>query len=177
MSGKKGSKHINGTEHFLSIINSIASNDSGCLIWPLGLDKDGYGYYSIKGKIIRAHRLLYTLTHECEMENFVVMHSCDIRSCCNINHLSLGTVAQNTKDMVRKNRHAKGSQIGTSKLNEKESEQIRDRHPRISAIELAEEYGVCKQTIYNVLNGTTFVNASHVNEHYDPIHSAIRIIL
>lgn len=47
----------------------------------------------------------------------------------------------------------------------------------MSAIELAKEYGVCKSTIHYILNGTTYVNASHVNEKYHPVNKPIRIIL
>lgn len=177
MSGKKGSKHGNCIEHFLKIIDEIVPNENGCKMWPLGKDKDGYGYYAFDGKTYRAHRLLYQTLHTPILSDYVVMHSCDVRSCCNIDHLSWGTLSENTKDMVNKNRHAKGSKVGTSKLTEDQVLQIKNKYPKKNTVELAQEYGVCKQTICNALNGTTFVNASHVNERYEPVNKPIRVIL
>lgn len=54
---------------------------------------------------------------------------------------------------------------------------LKNKYPEKSTPELAQEYGVCKQTICNALNGTTFVNASHVNEYYEPVNKPIRVIL
>ncbi len=74
--------------------------------------------------------------------------------------------------------HEQGSKIiGTSVLTEKQVLEIRRKYPEKSGIELAEEYGVCKQTIYNAINEITFVNASHVNEYYQPVNEPIRVEL
>lgn len=178
MSGKKGSKWGNSEETFLEIISSIFEDENGCKLWSLGKDKDGYGYYSIKGKMYIAHRLLYKLLNPVKnLLDLVIMHSCDVRSCVNINHLNIGTASENTKDMIQKNRHVKGSLVGTSKLNEDQVAKIREMYPSKNCIELAKEFGVCKQTICNALNLITFVNASYVNEKYEPVNKPIRVIL
>lgn len=177
MSGKKGSKWGNSQDKFLEIISSISENENGCKLWPLGIDKDGYGYYTIKGKMYISHRLLYSIFNPGDYHGLVVMHSCDVRSCCNINHLSIGTSKENNLDMVNKCRNAKGSLVGTSKLTEDQAKEIRKKYPDKNTIELAQEYGVCKQTICNVLNGITFINASLVNEHYEPVNKPLRVIL
>lgn len=177
MSGKKGSKWGNSEAAFLDIIYSIESSDTGCKPWPLGKDKDGYGYYAINGKTYIAHRLLYGLVNPGDFQGLVVMHSCDNRACCNIHHLSIGTISENTLDMVRKRRNVKGSSVGTAKLTEEQATEIRSKYPSKSSLELASEYGVCKQTICNVINETTFVNCSHMNEDYEPVNKPIRIVL
>lgn len=177
MSGKKGSKHGNSKEKFLEIVSSILKNDNGCMLWPLGRDKDGYGYYTIKGKMYISHRLLYGILNPGNYQGLVVMHSCDTPACCNIDHLSIGTCSENTLDMVKKSRNVKGSLVGTSKLTEGQVKEIRSKYPEKSAIDLSKEYDVCKSTIHYVLNGTTYVNASHVNERYEPVNKPIRIEL
>jgi hypothetical protein len=177
MSGKKGRKHTNSVGDFLSKVDNIPFNQNDCRIWPYGKDKDGYGYYSINKKMYRTHRFLYHLIHGKFNPKLVVMHFCDNRACCNIKHLTLGTISENTMDMVKKTRNVQGSSVGTSVLNEKQVLEIRSKYPEKSGIELANEYGVCKQTIYNAINEITFVNASHVNERYQPVNKPIRVVL
>lgn len=177
MSGKKGSKWGNSEEKFLDIISFLIKDSNGCKIWPLGKNKDGYGYYAIKGKVYVAHRLIYSLLKPRDYQGLVIMHSCDNRSCCNIDHLSHGTPSDNTIDMVKKQRNVKGSLVGTSKLTEDQVIKIRKIYPEKNTIELAKEYGVCKQTICNALNQTTFTNCNHVNERYHPVNKPVRIVL
>ncbi len=173
MSGKKGSKWGNNQEKFLKIIDSIPVDKNGCKLWIQGIDKDGYGYYTIKGKMYIAHRFLYGILNPGDYQGLVVMHSCDNRACCNIDHLSIGTQSENTLDMVKKFRNVKGSGVGTSKLTEKQVEEIRSKYPEKSTPKLAKEYGVCKQTICNALNEITFINCSHVDENYRPVNHPI----
>lgn len=177
MSGKKGSKHVNSTSEFMKIIFNLAYEQNGCRIWPFGKDKDGYGYYTIKGKMFRSHRLLYLLSFPGHITDEVILHICDVRACCNLHHLRSGTISENTKDMVRKDRHVKGSAVGTSKLTVEQVLKIRESYPIKSSLELAKEYSVCRQTICNVINRMTYANASHVNERYEPVNKPIRIKL
>lgn len=175
MSGKKGSKWGNSAENFLDIISSIPINENGCKLWPLGKDKDGYGYYTIKGKMYRSHRYLYQLYNQSDFKDHVIMHSCDIPLCCNIDHLSHGTASENTLDMVEKKRNVKGPYVGTAMLNENQVKEIRSKYPKQSTIELAKEYGVCKQTICNIINGITYINASIMNENYKPVNKPVHV--
>lgn len=167
----------NSIEDFLNKIDNIPLNQDGCKIWNRGKDKEGYGYYAIKGITYRSHRLLYVTLYPGDYEGLVIRHSCDTPACCNINHLLVGTPRDNTNDMISRGRHLSGSKIGTSKLSESQANEIREKYPDKTTIQLAEEYGVCKQTICNVINGITFINASHVNERYQPVNNPIRIEL
>jgi Icc-related predicted phosphoesterase len=177
MSGKKGALQNKSPSHFLNIISQIKPDSNGCINWPLGKDKDGYGYYYCKRKTHIAHRLLFFILNPLEDSDKVVMHKCDNRSCCNIDHLTLGSPSENTLDMVAKNRNVKGSLVGTAKLSEEQANYIRKNSGIISVKDLCKEFKVVKQTIYNVLNNTTFVNASILNEDYEHVNKPVRIEL
>jgi hypothetical protein len=84
--------------------NSIPITECGCRIWLNGTDKDGYGQTWFQGRNIRAHRLSYLLNKGPLHPDQVVMHSCDIPSCINPEHLSPGTSIENTSDRHRKGR-------------------------------------------------------------------------
>ena len=92
--------------------------ESGCLEWTGTLNELGYGRFKINGKLILAHRFSYELHKGPIADGMYCLHSCDNRRCCNPNHLSVGTHIDNMKDMIYKNRQAKGSLQGRSKLNE-----------------------------------------------------------
>jgi uncharacterized protein (DUF433 family) len=77
---------------------------AGCHIWLGGLDKDEYGQTHYQGKNIRAHRIAWILANGAIPNGLVVMHRCDVPTCINPHHLSLGTNQENTTDKIRKNR-------------------------------------------------------------------------
>lgn len=52
------------------------------------------------------HRQVWIMAHGPIPPGMVVMHSCDNRLCFRLDHLSLGTQAENHADMVAKGRHA-----------------------------------------------------------------------
>lgn len=147
---------VNSVEDFMNKISELPFDDNKCKNWIKGKDKDGYGYYAIQGITYRCHRLLYMTIFPGNYENLVIMHICDNRKCCNIDHLQVGTASENTLDMINKNRHVKGSLVGTSKINEGQAREIRSKYPQKSMPQLAKEYNVCKQTISNIINNKTF---------------------
>lgn len=78
----------------------------------------------------------------------VVMHRCDNPPCYRLDHLQLGTVADNNRDTHIKNRGGKGQ----PKLTFTQAEQIR-RILATSSRSLAHigtEFGVCATTILNI---------------------------
>lgn len=66
------------------------------------------GYTAIRrnGKTYREIRWVYAQYHGLDVDNMqgVIMHSCDNRACINIDHLKLGTQAENLLDARRKGR-------------------------------------------------------------------------
>lgn len=82
----------------------------------------------------------------------LIMHTCDNLICVNPNHLKEGTNKDNSKDMVNKNRQAKGEQNGGGvKLNSQKVIEIKQKLIEGKSLNsLAREYKVSKKTILNI---------------------------
>ena len=74
-----------------------------------------------------------------------VLHSCDVRSCVNPHHLFLGTNNDNSKDMVRKGRQAKGERTHHVKLTAHDIVEI--RNSKLPQADIAKRYGVTQAAI------------------------------
>lgn len=83
-----------------------------CWPWTGFVATNGYGHAAYRlgrRRHDRAHRVSYLLTHG-ELpggrgaQNFVIMHTCDNRRCCNPAHLKLGTQKDNVLDARAKGR-------------------------------------------------------------------------
>lgn len=81
-----------------------------CWEWRGAKDKDGYGKFTRKipktrkSTHHRAHRAAYTVFKGPIEEGMHVLHSCDNTSCCNPQHLFLGTNKDNMVDKIAKGR-------------------------------------------------------------------------
>lgn len=78
--------------------------NTGCILWFGASDKDGYGKMCINKKHLRTHRIVYEMHYGPIPEGRIIQHSCDTPSCCNIDHLVLGTWLSNMQDKVKKGR-------------------------------------------------------------------------
>lgn len=84
--------------------SSIPVPFSGCWLWLLSLDRDGYGRCSLGPKFVNAHRLSWTAFRGPIPFGMHVLHTCDIPSCINPDHLWLGTHLDNMRDRSAKGR-------------------------------------------------------------------------
>jgi hypothetical protein len=81
--------------------------ENGCWLWNGFLNHKGYGQTGWRGKNAFAHRRMYMVVHgisKLKTEQ-TVCHSCDVRNCCNPDHLWLGDAAANVLDSAIKKRH------------------------------------------------------------------------
>jgi hypothetical protein len=152
-------KKVNVEDRFWSKVD-IKSEDE-CWLWKAHCNPDGYGRFSINGKVILAHRFVWTLYHGDIKEGLCILHTCDIRPCCNPNHLWDGTNADNTNDMIIKGRQRPGSLIGSRnashKLNEEDVICIRImRQCGFTEPFLSELYDVCRGTISKLSSRETW---------------------
>jgi HNH endonuclease len=126
---------------------------NGCREWTRGKDDSGYGAIWIDGLVIRAHVAMYVAVHGPFPNWMVVRHSCDNPGCIAIDHLVLGTHADNTRDKMERGRHFTGTRprgidVNTAKLTEQDVLAIRS-DPRSSRA-VGRDYGVSKTAILQI---------------------------
>jgi hypothetical protein len=114
----------------------------------------GYVRKRMGGVNTNAHRVAYMEHFGPIPEGKVVMHTCDNPACVNPEHLKVGTQADNIADKVKKGRQAKGTLIGSAKLNEKQVSEIRDLYAKGGETHqsLAKVFGVSRSLITAILN-------------------------
>lgn len=100
----------------------VEKTEGGCWLWTHRKDKNGYGVLSTSQTAYKAHRVAWTLKHRQIPSGMLICHDCpsgDNPSCCNPDHLFLGTNADNSADMIAKSRMAKNANNGAVKYPER----------------------------------------------------------
>lgn len=132
---------------------SIPEPNSGCQLWCAGTNGAGYGYLTIEGVVRRAVRVAWELANGPIPVGLVLCHKCDVPACINVNHLFLGTHADNMHDRDRKGRGARnwGRKNGSVKLTEQQVRSIQiDARPQTR---IAAQYGVSQSMISLIKTG------------------------
>lgn len=130
---------------------------SGCWIWTDFLNSYGRGVMCIDGKTEHASRISYRLFNGDFDKNLWVLHKCDNPSCVNPDHLFLGTPKDNSEDMVKKGRSAKGMRVGNSKLSDIDVIMIREAFSAgVPRMELIKRYNVSYTVITKVIYNETW---------------------
>lgn len=127
-----------------------------CWMWKGAKKPSGYGNVRRNKVYTTAHRLAWELTFGPIPKGMQIQHSCDTPSCCNPNHLMLGTVVSNYVDMLKKGRDKTnhrnrryGIDNHNAKLTKEQVEEIRRYYVpgKVRQVDLAEKYGVSQVLI------------------------------
>lgn len=110
-------------ERFWARVDRSGGSDA-CHEWRGGLKANGYGRMRVGSlpagtrKMMGTHRIAWILTNGPIVDGLFVCHTCDNPPCCNTRHHFLGTIQDNTADMLAKGRHGSkpGMPIRWSKL-------------------------------------------------------------
>ena len=127
---------------------------SGCWLWlgRLRSEKSPYGRFAADGVEYAAHRWAYAAYKNGGADpEWLVLHRCDNPPCVNPDHLFLGTPADNSADMTRKKRQAKGGRINHAKLDEPTVRMIRAYTGDLAA--LARELNIDRATVRSIQRG------------------------
>lgn len=94
---------------YFQLFIDTKDNPDECWLWTGSVSKGGYGLWNFEWKdervSIGAHRLNYMVHNKVMLDpSQILMHSCDTPRCCNPNHLTIGTYAENAADRNRKGR-------------------------------------------------------------------------
>ncbi len=133
---------------------SIPEALTGCWLWTGSVDDGGYGRINKKTwGDRRVHRLSYRAYLGEIPQGMLVLHRCDVPSCCNPNHLFLGSYDDNNKDRVKKNRsvHVYGESHKSSKLTADQVSEIKES--KLSGISLATKFNVSNSIISRIRLG------------------------
>jgi len=115
--------HPDYDAHVLAHIKAKVVIDpvKGCWLWqgfvhPMtptkhGFSVGGYGTVGYRGRSRPVHRVVWTILKGAPPKKMDVCHECDVRHCCNPDHLWLGTRRQNMQDMAAKGRGLTGKKV------------------------------------------------------------------
>ncbi|MGH8653326.1 MAG: HNH endonuclease signature motif containing protein [Gammaproteobacteria bacterium] len=86
-------------------LNYALISTQDCIEWDRDIGTHGYGVITTNKKKYLAHRVIWEEERGPIPANLCVLHKCDNPTCINIDHLFLGTIADNNHDMTIKRRH------------------------------------------------------------------------
>lgn len=147
----------------------VVTAHGGCMEWNGSRDGRGYALISVHDRTRRVSRLVWELTNGPIPEGLHVLHRCDNPPCVALEHLFLGTPADNAHDRDAKGRGKPPSHLGypspntrgeknvNAKLTIAQVSEIRERHRSgASTAQMARDYLVGESTVRHVLKGISW---------------------
>lgn len=135
----------------------FTKDEGSCLVWTGCKNPKGYGRVNVGGGSTElAHRAAWRLAHGEVPDGLCVLHRCDNRACVRIEHLFIGTPADNSADMVAKGRapNTRGERSGKAKLSGAQVAEMRRQHasgrPQRA---IAADFGVHPAHASRIING------------------------
>jgi hypothetical protein len=137
---------------------------NGCHIFTGAKDGCGYGRVKMKGRGIPVHRWMWEYHNGQIPEGVQVLHRCDNPACVNVEHLFLGTHADNMKDKAAKGRsHNVPSGMRhkrpMAKITEEQARQIKALLARgYRQCDIAQDFGVSRNLVSEIKLGKTWTH-------------------
>ena len=126
---------------------------SGCHLWIGSLTSQGYGGISRKGKLLKAHRVVYEIECGPIPDGAMLCHHCDNRVCVNPDHLYVGTAQSNVDDMNRRgrNKSPKGAKHHAARLTAAQATEI--FYAAGTHESIGDRYGIHPMTVFRIKHG------------------------
>lgn len=147
----------------------LTETQTGCLEWAGYRNSSGYGQIGINKRVVLTHRLAWEIANGPIPDGLVVRHRCDNPPCANVDHLELGTHADNVADAVERGRSARGLRLPQTVLSDADVVEIRRRYRkftipgkrgyRTNRDEIAAEYGLSPKYVGSIASGRERPNA------------------
>jgi len=142
---------------FSRLCDKLIEVESGCYEYQGAIVDGGYGFFWYKNQNKYAHRMAWFFCHGEIPAGLNVLHTCDNRRCCNVDHLFLGTSQDNTDDMIAKGRQVITYGEARSKLKEEAVRSIKQElKTGATSTQLAHKYGTTPRNIRWIRNGVTW---------------------
>lgn len=156
--GLQGGRHRTNSVAERMTARTVKDPTTGC--WNFqGCKVGNYGYGQIDlgdGMRAYAHRVAWALVHGPIPDDKIVLHACDNARCVNVEHLRLGTQAENVHESVQKGRY---NAFGQQKLNAAQVLAIRDRVANgTDQHTVAREFGIARNTVSQIANHKTWAH-------------------
>lgn len=129
-------------------------NENGCRLWLLKPGADGYGWFNLNGRKVRAHVAVLILSGAEIPEGQETCHTCDVPMCVELTHLFPCTHAANMADKVAKGRQMRGAAHHLTHLTDEDVRFIRSSPQPL--LPLARRYGVSLDTISRIRRRMTW---------------------
>jgi predicted XRE-type DNA-binding protein len=170
-----GNSHILSEDELLERAVKAFEKDvikqEGCWGWKGTIHKSGYPTISTSNiqKTRLAHRISWIIHKGSIPNDLHVLHSCDVRSCTNPEHLFLGTHLDNMRDRTIKLRQP-------SKLTKDQVIEIKQhlKEGHLTHKEIAKTFGVAGSVISNINKGKSWSYLFTGTEFEKPVKSKIK---
>lgn len=151
-------EHLRGTSHPDVWFWPKVDRTDSCWLWLGEIGKNGYGRSGGGTNKIRAvHRFSWVLTRGPIPTGLFVLHECDNKLCCRLDHLFLGTQKDNRCDCIQKGRHFRDNGKPKAKLTPQDVLSIRQAASAgESFVSIAARFSVSRQNISAIVKRMTW---------------------
>jgi len=80
----------------------LSDSEAGCWLWIGAKNREGYGLFGARGRMMSVHRLAYIWEHGPIEEGLQIDHLCRQRNCVKVDHLEVVTQEEN---LMRRHMH------------------------------------------------------------------------